>query len=138
MRSALLLIFLILSGCQSVIDKNQTLASLKSKSVNTIQYSQEDDLWQVIANRQGIKSVSNSRVQSRIDWISNHPEYLSLISKRAEPFLYLVVSELEKQNVPIEIALLPIVNLITIHFHILMERQQGYGNLYLLLGECMA
>ncbi|MDA8981118.1 LysM peptidoglycan-binding domain-containing protein [Candidatus Thioglobus sp.] len=109
MRSALLLIFLILSGCQSVIDKNQTLAGLKSKSVNTIQYSQEDDLWQVIANRQGIKSVSNSRVQSRIDWISNHPEYLSLISKRAEPFLYLVVSELEKQNVPIEIALLPIV-----------------------------
>ena len=109
MRSALLLIFLILSGCQSVIDKNQTLASLKIKSVNTIQYSQEDDLWQVIANRQDIKSVSNSRVQSRIDWISNHPEYLSLISKRAEPFLYLVVSELEKQNVPIEIALLPIV-----------------------------
>ena len=109
MRSALLLIFLILSGCQSVIDKNQTLASLKSKSVNTIQYSQEDDLWQVIANRQGIKSVSNSRVQSRIDWISNHPEYLSLISKRAEPFLYLVVSELEKQDIPIEIALLPIV-----------------------------
>jgi len=108
-RSALLLIFLILSGCQSVIDKNQTLASLKSKSVNTIQYSQEDDLWQVIANRQGIKSVSNSRIQSRINWISNHPEYLSLISKRAEPFLYLVVSELEKQNVPIEIALLPIV-----------------------------
>ena len=109
MRSALLLIFLSLSGCQSVINKNQTLASLKSKSVNTIQYSQEDDLWQVIANRQDIKSVSNSRVQSRIDWISNHPEYLSLISKRAEPFLYLVVSELEKQNVPIEIALLPIV-----------------------------
>ena len=109
MRSALLLIFLILSGCQSAIDKNQTLASVKSKSVNTIQYSQEDDLWQVIANRQDIKSVSNSRVESRIDWISNHPEYLSLISKRAEPFLYLVVSELEKQNVPIEIALLPIV-----------------------------
>ena len=109
MRSALLLIFLILSGCQSVIDKNQTLASLKSNSVNTIQYSQEDDLWQVIANRQDIKSVSNLRVQNRIDWISNHPEYLSLISKRAEPFLYLVVSELEKQNVPIEIALLPIV-----------------------------
>ena len=109
MRSALLLIFLILSGCQSAIDKNQTLASVKSKSVNTIQYSQEDDLWQVIANRQDIKSVSNLRVQNRIDWISNHPEYLSLISKRAEPFLYLVVSELEKQNVPIEIALLPIV-----------------------------
>ena len=109
MRSALLLIFLILSGCQSVIDKNQNLTSLKSKSVNTIQYSQEDDLWQVIANRQDIKSVSNSRVQSRIDWISNHPEYLSLISKRAEPFLYLVVSELEKQDLPIEIALLPIV-----------------------------
>ena len=109
MRSALLLIFLILSGCQSVIDQNQTLTSLKSNSVNTIQYSQEDNLWQVIANRQDIKSVSNSRVQNRIDWIINHPEYLSSISKRAEPFLYLVVSELERQDIPIEIALLPIV-----------------------------
>ncbi len=109
MRFVLLLIFLILSGCQGIVDKNQTLASLKIKPENSVQYSQESDLWQVIADRQEIKIVSNSRIQSRINWISNHPEYLSLISKRAEPFLYLVVSELEKQDIPIEIALLPIV-----------------------------
>jgi len=89
-RSALLLIFLILSGCQGIVDKNQTLAKLKIKPENSAQYSQESDLWQVIADRQEIKIVSNSRIQSRINWISNHPEYLSLISKRAEPFLYLV------------------------------------------------
>jgi membrane-bound lytic murein transglycosylase D len=101
-RLALLLIVLILAGCQGVVKENQT-------SVATGQYSQEDDLWQVIANRQEIKSDLNLRVQNHIDWISKHPQYLSSISKRANPFMYLVVSELEKQNMPIEVALLPIV-----------------------------
>ena len=102
MRPNLLLIVLILAGCQGVVERNQT-------SVTIDQYSQEGDLWQVIANRQEIKSDPNLRIQNHIDWISNHPEYLSSISKKAKPFMYLVVSELEQQSVPIEIALLPIV-----------------------------
>ena len=53
--------------------------------------------------------VENPRIQSHIDWITQRPDYLASISKRAEPFLYLVVSEVKKEGIPIEIALLPIV-----------------------------
>ena len=73
-------------------------------------YSSEDkDLWKVIANQQEIRVDDNSRVQSHINWITKRQEYLASISKRAQPFLYLVVSEVESERLPIEIALLPIV-----------------------------
>lgn len=100
---------MVLSGCQGVVDKNNALSNLKINSSASNQYSHEDDLWQIIADHKGLESKSNLMIQNHIDWISGHPEYLSLISQRAEPYLYLVVAELENQGLPIELALLPII-----------------------------
>ncbi len=108
MRSLLLIIVLVLSGCQSLVGDNN-LAIFEADNLDAINYSDNSDLWRVIADRQEIIVENNPRIQSHIDWISQRPDYLASISKRAEPFLYLVVSELEKEEVPIEIALLPIV-----------------------------
>ena len=108
MRSLLLIIVLVLSGCQSLVGNNN-LAIFEADNLDAINYSDNSDLWRVIADSQEIIVENNPRIQSHIDWISQRPDYLASISKRAEPFLYLVVSELEKEEVPIEIALLPIV-----------------------------
>ena len=99
---------LVLSGCQSLVGNNN-LGIFEADNLDAINYSDNSDLWRVIADRQEIIVENNPRIQSHIDWISQRPDYLASISKRAEPFLYLVVSELEKEEVPIEIALLPIV-----------------------------
>ena len=111
MRSLLLIIVLVLSGCQGLVDNNKKLAIFESDSIeiDTSNHSEDSDLWNFIANNQEIEVDSNARIQSHIDWISQRPEYLASISKRAEPFLYLVVSEVKKEKLPIEIALLPIV-----------------------------
>jgi len=108
-RPLLLIIFLVLSGCQSLVDNNQKLAVFNSKSIDSSQFTEDFDLWRSIANQQELKVDINGRIQNHIDWISQRPKYLSEISNRAEPFLYLVVSEVQKENMPIEIALLPIV-----------------------------
>ena len=108
MRSLLLIIVLVLSGCQSLVGNNN-LAIFEADNVDALNYSDDNDLWRVIADRQEIIVDNNPRIQSHIDWISQRPDYLASISKRAQPFLYLVVSEVEKEEVPIEIALLPIV-----------------------------
>ena len=108
MRSLLLIIVLVLSGCQSLVGDNN-LAIFEADNVDALNYSDDNDLWRVIADRQEIIVDNNPRIQSHIDWISQRPDYLASISKRAEPFLYLVVSELEKEELPTEIALLPIV-----------------------------
>ena len=108
MRSLLLICVLVLSGCQSLVGNNN-LAIFEADNLDAINYSDNSDLWRVIADRQEIIVDNNPRIQSHIDWISQLPDYLASISKRAQPFLYLVVSEVEKEEVPIEIALLPIV-----------------------------
>ena len=38
-----------------------------------------------------------------------HPEYLERVNNRARPYIYYIVGELEKHNIPQDIALLPIV-----------------------------
>ena len=107
-RSLLFIIVIVLSGCQSLLGSSK-LAFFEPDTLDKSFSSEEGDLWRLIADRQEITVVENSRIQSHIDWISQRPEYLASISKRAEPFLYLVVSEIEKEKIPIEIALLPIV-----------------------------
>ena len=39
----------------------------------------------------------------------DHPEYVDKVVERARPYLHHIVSELEKRNMPLEIALLPVV-----------------------------
>ena len=120
------------------MDSNNKLARFNAPNSNVSQIFKYDDLWGYIANNQEINFGLNTRIQNHIDWISTQPEYLASISKRAEPFLYRVVSEIERQGVPIEIALLPIVESDYYPFSYSMERQRGYGNSFPLLERCMA
>jgi membrane-bound lytic murein transglycosylase D len=48
-------------------------------------------------------------VQSELKWYSRHPEYLHRTMRRAEPFLYYILNEAEKRDMPTELVLLPIV-----------------------------
>lgn len=52
---------------------------------------------------------ANKRVEKHIKRITRSSRILNGTAKRATPYLYFVVSELEKHNIPLEIALLPIV-----------------------------
>lgn len=42
-------------------------------------------------------------------WLKANPDYLERASQRAEPFLYLIVDEAERRGLPLELALLPVV-----------------------------
>jgi membrane-bound lytic murein transglycosylase D len=68
-----------------------------------------NDIWQRI--RQGITFpvVNNRQVAAQRNWYLSHPEYLDRVAKRAEPFIYYIIEQLEQNNMPIEIALLPVV-----------------------------
>ncbi len=68
-----------------------------------------DDLWVRMQNGISFDIPQNQRVISQRNWYLKHPSYLERVAKRAEPFLYYIVQELEANNVPVEMALLPIV-----------------------------
>lgn len=79
--------------------------ALTDKPVLTV----EDDIWQRIRNNLSFEVEQNRRVIVQRNWYAKHPGYLERVAKRAEPFMYYILEELEANNIPVEIALLPIV-----------------------------
>ena len=68
-----------------------------------------DNVWLRIRQQLTFDIPNNTRIAIHQKRYTKHPHYLNKVAKRAEPFLYYIVEELEKNNVPIELALLPIV-----------------------------
>jgi len=69
----------------------------------------ETDVWGRIRSGYAIPDLSNSLVTRHTQAYASHPATLSRISGRASPYLYHVVSELEKRGMPTELALLPVI-----------------------------
>ena len=68
-----------------------------------------DNLWHEIRAKMTFDVPERARLISQRNWYAKHENYLDRVARRAEPFLYYIVQELEKNNMPIELALLPIV-----------------------------
>lgn len=67
------------------------------------------DLWQRVRSQLSFEIVDDHRVDEQRNWYLRHPAYMERVAKRAKPFLYLIVEQLEQQNMPMELVLLPIV-----------------------------
>ena len=66
------------------------------------------DLWVRIRAGFALTYPDNQRVDAERRWYVNHPAYLTRVSQRAAPYLYHVVESVEGRNMPLEFALLPI------------------------------
>jgi len=72
--------------------------------------SDPEDLWQRI--RLGYQLDLNNlpdAVKKQRQWYINNPSYLKAVFSRAEPFIYYITDQLEQAGLPLELALLPIV-----------------------------
>jgi len=69
----------------------------------------EADLWDRIRARLTMDRLENGRIAAERTWYENNPEYMLRVSARAEPYLHHVVEEIERRGMPMEFALLPIV-----------------------------
>lgn len=90
----------------SVSENNVVVAQ---KVVEEIKPEPITNVWVRIADQMTIEVPNNKRIQKHRNWYLRNPKHLQTISNRADPFLYLIVEELERRNLPLELALLPIV-----------------------------
>ncbi len=70
---------------------------------------EQEDLWQRIAMQLKMPVPDSPKVNYYRKWYIDHPEHFAVIAKRAEPFLYLIVEKIEDKHMPLELALLPVV-----------------------------
>ncbi|MEM0952646.1 MAG: LysM peptidoglycan-binding domain-containing protein [Pseudomonadota bacterium] len=75
------------------------------------------DLWQRVREGFGLSLVEAGselhqqalqRVETERRWYVEHPAYLTRVSERATPYLHHVVESVERRGMPLEFALLPI------------------------------
>ena len=75
----------------------------------TLLTGQQDDLWQRIRDGFSLEERQNKRIQQQLDWYVRHPAYMQRVAERARPYLYYIVETIKAENIPMEFALLPIV-----------------------------
>jgi membrane-bound lytic murein transglycosylase D len=122
-KSLLLLVLFSITACQHTPKVNDDLATNEHLAApNAIAQSLmlppeplvsapivHDDVWQRIRSQLTISVPNSEEVAKWRKYYLRHPNFMVTISERAEPFLYYIVEELERRNMPIELALLPIV-----------------------------
>ncbi|NKZ40750.1 lytic transglycosylase [Shewanella algae] len=67
------------------------------------------DVWQRIRSQLNMPVPDEKLVRQYRQWYINNPRHLEQISERAAPFMYLIVEQIEERKLPMELALLPIV-----------------------------
>ena len=67
------------------------------------------DLWERIRRGFAMPDLENELVRDREQWYTARPEYLVRMTERGSKYLFHIVEELERRDMPTELALLPFV-----------------------------
>ncbi len=90
---------------------SSALKSVRRGDVESIgsKAQSHNDLWQRLFSLYQLPPLKHPRVDRELRWYASHPEYIHRVQARARPYLYTIVSEIEKSGLPGELALLPVV-----------------------------
>lgn len=85
------------------------LCQIQGDELDQFVIPQTHDIWARIREQFVLEPTLNKRVQQELNWYVSHPSYMARVSKRAESYLFHIVEEVERRGIPMEFALLPIV-----------------------------
>jgi membrane-bound lytic murein transglycosylase D len=71
--------------------------------------SAQNDLWERVRRGFAIPDLENERVHERERWYADRPDYVQRMTERGSRYLFHIVEELERRNMPTELALLPFI-----------------------------
>jgi membrane-bound lytic murein transglycosylase D len=93
---------------------------LLTSAPDNVEFEQFEDLYlideptrsiwpRVRAGFQITSDTQQKNLQKELAWFAKNPSYMQRVMQRADPFLYYILEEAEKRNLPTELVLLPIV-----------------------------
>ena len=72
-------------------------------------HSDYGDLWEHIRQGFTLADIDTPEVKVAEEWYSTRPDYMARMVERSRRYLYYIVTEVEKRGMPLEIALLPMI-----------------------------
>ena len=67
------------------------------------------DLWERIRRGFAMPDLQGELVRDREQWYATRPDYIQRMTERSRKYLFHIVEELERRNMPTELALLPFI-----------------------------
>ncbi|MEO6294149.1 MAG: transglycosylase SLT domain-containing protein, partial [Burkholderiaceae bacterium] len=67
------------------------------------------DVWERIRRGYGMPNLESDIVRDREQWYATRPDYILRMTERSSKYLFHIVEELERRNMPTELALLPFI-----------------------------
>ncbi|MCY7306388.1 MAG: transglycosylase SLT domain-containing protein [Rhodoferax sp.] len=67
------------------------------------------DLWERIQRGYAMPDLESELVREREQWYATRPDYLQRMGERGRKYMFHIVEELERRNMPTELALLPFI-----------------------------
>ncbi|MFQ1742058.1 LysM peptidoglycan-binding domain-containing protein [Aeromonas veronii] len=125
-----LLAALLLSGCQNLSHQDDraltAIEPIKSPQVKKKAHKKHsshflfgdeqldemeetDNLWVRISDDMQLETPDNPRIRQQREWLLRNDKHLATIASRAEPYLYLMVEEIERRELPMELITVPMI-----------------------------
>ena len=132
-KAIICFVLLVISGCNfsstrpdqveaipTVEHQQLALSSQLSKPAQGIDVAkdlnkvakQEDysDIWLLLKDSLEFdRHLNRNSVLQKTAWFARNQEYITRVAERAEPYLFHIITKLKERNMPLDIALLPIV-----------------------------
>lgn len=67
------------------------------------------DIWSRIRSGYALPDIEHDTINNHLRWYANNQQHLDTFTERSTPYIHYVVSELEANNMPLELALLPVI-----------------------------
>lgn len=83
------------------------LSSKNARGKQVASLAAPADLWERIRRGFAIPDLDQDLVQTHEQWYSSRPDYIQRMTERSSKYLFHIVEELERRDMPTELALLP-------------------------------
>ena len=67
------------------------------------------DIWERIRRGLAMQDLDGELVRDREQWYASRPDYIQRMTERSSRYLFHIVEEIERRNLPMELALLPFI-----------------------------
>ena len=85
------------------------LSNVGANSQNDFQNDLQNDLWSRIKDGYAMPNIESAYTAKHQDWYAANPDYLKRMLERSQKYLFHIVEEVQKRDMPTEIALLPMI-----------------------------
>jgi len=97
------------SGARQSTEPLSAIGTASTHLPPVVTLAAPSDLWDRIRRGLSMPDLDTDLVRSREQWYASRPDYIQRMTERSSRYLFHIVEEIERRNMPMELALLPFI-----------------------------